>query len=62
MNPENAGRLQKGHIISRPVQTKDGMQVDLVITDAALIADAESGRKRGVSLNISTFQHRDTEE
>lgn len=58
VTPDNAPEFQRGHSISFPVQTPDGMDVDLVLTDGGLIEDAESGRKTGVSLGMrNTFDH-----
>lgn len=58
VTPENSQEFQRGHSISPPVATPTGMDVDLVVTDGALIEDAESGRKTGVSLGMrNTFEH-----
>lgn len=58
VTPANSTEFQRGHSISPPVQTPDGMDVDLVVTDGSLIEDAESGRRKGVSLGMrNTFDH-----
>ena len=45
--------------MSPPTRTLKGLDVDLVVTDQALIDDAESKRKTGVSLGMrNTFEHK----
>ncbi len=58
VTPANSKQFQRGHSMSAPTKTADGLDVDLVVTDQALIDDAESGRKTGVSLGMrNTFAH-----
>lgn len=59
VTPQNSKELQRGHSMSAPTETATGMLVDLVVTDGALIEEAESGRKKGVSLGMrNTFEHK----
>ncbi|GAG99016.1 unnamed protein product, partial [marine sediment metagenome] len=56
--PANSQEFQRGHSMSPPTRTADGLDVDLVVTDAKLIDDAESKRKTGISLGMrNTFDH-----
>lgn len=58
VTPENSKKFQRGHSMSAPTQTADGLVVDLVVTDQTLIDDAESGRRTGVSEGMrNTFDH-----
>lgn len=58
VSPTNSKQFQRGHSMSAPTRTPNGMDVDLVVTDGGLIDDAESGRKTGVSLGMrNTFDH-----
>jgi hypothetical protein len=58
VTPANSKKFQRGHSMSAPTKTADGLDVALVVTDQALIDDAESGRKTGVSLGMrNTFDH-----
>lgn len=50
VNPSNVGELQNGHSFSAPIVTKDGLDVDLVITDPTLIELIENRQKTGISL------------
>ncbi len=58
VTPENSKKFQRGHSMSAPTKTADGLVVDLVVTDQTLIDDAESGRRTGVSEGMrNTFDH-----
>jgi len=58
VTPDNSKELQRGHSMSPPTRSAAGLDVDLVVTDAKLIDDAESKRKTGVSLGMrNTFDH-----
>lgn len=58
VTPENSQEFQRGHSMSAPTETADGLVVDLVVTDQGLIDDAESGRRTGVSEGMrNTFDH-----
>jgi hypothetical protein len=58
VTPENSKKFQRGHSMSAPTRTADGLDVDLVVTDQTLIDDAESGRRTGVSEGMrNTFDH-----
>ena len=58
VTPENSKKFQRGHSMSAPTRTADGLDVELVVTDQTLIDDAESGRRTGVSEGMrNTFDH-----
>lgn len=58
VTPENSKKFQRGHSMSAPTRTADGLVVALVVTDQELIDDAESGRRTGVSEGMrNTFDH-----
>jgi hypothetical protein len=58
VNPENSGKLQRGHSKSPPTRGSKGLDAALVVTDQALIDDIDSGRKTGVSEGMrNTFDH-----
>lgn len=55
VGPDNAEQLKKGHSRSAPVVTGDGMLVDLMATDADLIASIESKKTTSVSLGMRNW-------
>lgn len=58
VTPDNSKELQRGHSMAAPTRGPNGLEVDLVVTDEALISDALKGRKTGVSLGKrNTFEH-----
>ena len=55
VSPDNAEQLKKGHSRSAPVVTGDGMLVDLMATDADLIASIKSKQMTSVSLGMRNW-------